>query len=54
MLSLAYLLSILDRYLLSVVIEDIQLNLALTDTQLGILLGPSVVFMFVIASLPFG
>ena len=54
MLSLAYLLSILDRYLLSVVIEDIKLNLSLTDTELGILLGPSFVFMFVIASLPFG
>jgi MFS family permease len=54
MLSLAFLLSILDRYLLSVVIEDIKSNLSLTDTQLGILLGPSFVFMFVIASLPFG
>jgi MFS family permease len=54
MLALAYLLSILDRYLLSVVIEDIKRDLALTDTELGILLGPSFVFMFVIASLPFG
>ena len=54
MLSLAYLLSVLDRYLLSVVLEDVKSSLALTDTQLGILQGPSFVFMFLIASIPFG
>lgn len=54
MLSLAYLLSILDRYLLSVVLEDVRHGLALTDTQLGVLQGPSFVMMFLIASMPFG
>lgn len=54
LLSAAYLLSILDRYLLSVVIENLKQHLSLTDTQLGILLGPSFVMMFIFASLPLG
>jgi MFS family permease len=54
MLSLAYLLSIMDRYLLSVVLEEIKGSLSLTDTQLGILQGPSFVVMFLLASVPLG
>jgi len=54
MLSLAYLLSLLDRYLLSVVLEDVKAYLHLTDTQLGILQGPSFVLIFLIASIPSG
>lgn len=54
MLSLAYLLSILDRFLLGVVLEDVKSTLALTDTQLGILQGPSFVLLFLVASIPLG
>ena len=54
MMGLAYLLSILDRYLLGVVQEDVKRDLALSDTQLGILQGPSFVLLFVLASVPFG
>jgi MFS family permease len=54
MLSLAYLLSIMDRYLLSVVLEQVKQDLLLTDTQLGILQGPSFVVLFLLASLPLG
>jgi MFS family permease len=54
MLSMAYLLSIMDRYLLSVVLEDVKRGLAVTDTQLGILQGPSFVFLFLVASVPIG
>lgn len=54
MLSFAYLLSIMDRYLLSVVLDEVKLSLRLSETQLGILQGPGFVFMFVIASLPLG
>jgi len=54
MLSIAYLLSILDRYLLSVLMEDVKRGLMLSDTQLGMLQGPAFVMMFLIASVPFG
>jgi MFS family permease len=54
MLSLAYLLSIMDRYLLSVVLEEIKASLRLTDTQLGLLQGPSFVVLFLLASMPLG
>ncbi|MET0985158.1 MAG: MFS transporter [Steroidobacteraceae bacterium] len=53
-LAFAYMLSILDRYLLSVLLEDIKRDLELTDTQLGILLGPSFVLLFLLASIPLG
>lgn len=54
MLSAAYLLSIMDRYLLSVVLEDVKRDLRLTDTQLGVLQGPSMVLLFLVASIPIG
>lgn len=53
-LAAAYLLSILDRYLLSVVLEDVKRELVLTDTELGVLQGPSFVLLFLLASIPFG
>lgn len=53
-LACAYLLSILDRYLLSVVLEDVKATLALSDTQLGLLQGPSFVLLFLVASVPLG
>lgn len=54
MLGMGFLLSIGDRYILGVVIEDVKRDLALTDTQLGILGGPSFVLLFLVASIPFG
>ncbi len=54
LLSLAQIVSIMDRYLLSVVLESVKRDLALTDTQLGLLQGPSFVLLFTLASLPFG
>jgi MFS family permease len=54
MLGLAYLISIMDRYLLTVVIEDVKQHLDLTDTQLGILQGPSFTVFFLLASIPCG
>jgi MFS family permease len=44
----------MDRYLLSVVLESVKRDLTLTDTQLGLLQGPSFVLLFTLASLPFG
>lgn len=53
-LALAYLLSILDRSLLSVVLEPLKARFQLTDTQLGVLQGPSFVLLFLFASIPCG
>ena len=54
MLSLAYLLSLVDRYILGVTLEAVKADLHLNDTQLGILQGPSFVFLYVAASIPLG
>ena len=40
-LAFAYLLSTLDRFLVSVALEPIKSDLRLTDTQLGLLVGPA-------------
>lgn len=54
MLAIAYLLSTMDRYLLSVVLDDLKVSLNLTDTQLGVLQGPSFVLLYMLASIPLG
>ena len=54
MLSLGYVFSIMDRYLLGVVLEDVKRSLVLSDTQLGLLQGPSFVVLFLVASIPLG
>lgn len=54
LLALAYLLNIVDRFLMALLVEDIKSSLQLTDTQIGILQGPSFVALFVLASLPMG
>ncbi|UZW56847.1 MFS transporter [Sphingobium sp. JS3065] len=54
LLSCAHIASIMDRYLLSVVLEDVKRALSLTDTQLGVLQGPAFVLSFALASIPLG
>jgi MFS family permease len=54
LLALAYLLNIVDRFLLALLLEHIKSSLQLTDTQIGFLQGPSFVALFVVASLPMG
>ena len=54
LLALAYLLNIVDRFLMALLLEHIKSGLQLTDTQIGFLQGPSFVALFVIASLPMG
>jgi MFS family permease len=45
-LSLAYLLSILDRYLISITLEPLKADLKLSDTQLGLLSGPAFALLY--------
>lgn len=54
MLAFAYLLSIMDRYLLSVVLDEVKLSLQLSETQLGLLQGPGFVLLFAVTSIPLG
>jgi MFS family permease len=53
-LALAQLIANLDRYLMSVVLEPIKTDLALSDSQLGLLTGTSFAVVFCIASIPLG
>ena len=42
LLTIAYIFSFIDRYVLGLLIEPIKADLGLTDTQIGLLLGPTV------------
>ncbi|MBY0402152.1 MFS transporter [Myxococcota bacterium] len=50
LLTAAYIVNFLDRQLLSIVARDVKAELALSDTQLAILLGPAFVVCFTLAS----
>ncbi|MBW2244475.1 MAG: MFS transporter, partial [Deltaproteobacteria bacterium] len=52
LLLLAYILNFVDRNILSIVAEDIKLEMGLSDTQLGFLLGPAFAACNVLASFP--
>ena len=52
LLLLTYILNFVDRQILSVVAEDIKLEMGLSDTQLGLLLGPMFAACNVLASFP--
>lgn len=54
MLTLAYILSYIDRYLLGLLVEPIKADLGLTDTQIGILMGPAFGVVYATMGLPIG
>jgi len=54
LLTVVYILSLIDRYILGLLIESIKADLGLTDTQIGLLLGPSFVIFYVVMGLPLG
>lgn len=49
-----YMAAYVDRYLLSLLIEPIKADLALSDFQIGLLIGPAFVMFFVTLGLPLG
>ena len=49
---LVVLVSLMDRYVVSILMEQIKADLALSDTQLGWLVGPAFVLVHVIFQLP--
>ena len=53
-LLLCYLMSFVDRNILTLLVAPIRHDLAVTDTEMGLLLGPVFAFFYVILGLPFG
>ncbi len=54
MLTIAYIFSFVDRYILGLLIEPIKADLQLTDTQIGLLLGPAFAIFYATMGLPLG
>lgn len=53
-LCLAYMMSMFDRFLISITLEPIKSELQLTDTQLGLVAGPAFGLFYAIFGLPLG
>ena len=54
LLMTAMVFSIVDRQVLALLVEPIKADLALSDTQLSLLLGPAFVSFYLLFGLPFG
>lgn len=54
MLTLAYILSYIDRSILSLLIEPIKKDLSLTDEQIGLIFGPAFGLLYVGMGVPIG
>lgn len=54
LLTIAYIFSFVDRYILGLLIEPIKADLELSDTQIGLLLGPAFAIFYATIGLPLG
>jgi len=54
LLTIAYMLSYIDRYIMGLLVEPIKADLALTDTQVGLLMGLAFGLVYAVFGLPFG
>ena len=54
LLTLAYIIAYVDRYMLSLLTEPIKASLELSDFEIGLLIGPAFVIFFVTLGLPLG
>jgi MFS family permease len=54
LLMLVHIVAYVDRYLMSLLIEPIKRSLDLSDFQIGLLIGPAFVFLFVALGVPIG
>lgn len=54
LLAAAHLVSFIDRFLMSLVMEPLKADLALSDTQLGLLQGTGFVILYTVAAVPLG
>ena len=53
-LTIAYILSFVDRYILGLLAEPIKADLGLSDLQIGLLLGPAFGLFYIFMGLPLG
>jgi MFS family permease len=54
LLTVAYIFSFVDRYILGLLIEPIKADLQISDTQIGLLLGPAFAIFYATMGLPLG
>jgi MFS family permease len=54
LLALAYAFSLLDRWILTLVVEPVKAQFQVSDQQMGLLLGPVFALFYVLFGLPFG
>ena len=54
LLTIAYVVPFVDRYILSLLIEPVKADLGLTDFQIGLLLGPAFGIFYATMGLPLG
>ena len=52
LLTIVYCFNFLDRQIVGILAPFIQADLELTNTQLGLILGPAFVFLYVIVGIP--
>ena len=53
-LTFTYILSFVDRFILGLLIEPIKKDLGLSDTQIGLLLGPAFAIFYATMGVPLG
>ena len=53
-LTIAYILSFVDRYILGLLVEPIKADLGFSDFQMGLLLGPAFAIFYATMGLPLG
>lgn len=54
LLTLVYIVAYIDRFILSLLIEPIKASLHLSDFQMGLLIGPAFIILFVAFGIPLG
>lgn len=54
LLTVAYALSLLDRWVLTLLVAPIKTELQISDTAVGLLMGPVFALVYVLSGLPFG
>ncbi|MGQ5701926.1 MFS transporter [Sandaracinobacteroides sp. A072] len=54
MLTIAYIFSFVDRYILGLLIEPVKADLGLTDEQIGWIIGPAFAIFYATMGLPLG
>jgi len=52
LLAALYVFSLIDRFVISLLIEPLKADLKITDTQVGLLIGPAFVFFYASLGLP--